>query len=416
MAFGMTQIRVIAVGGPPTFRPQIARALKTEPEAIDWVPSAAAAESATDQAANLYQLMVLSPLIDEAEAAAIARSLASRSPATAIVVVHDRPFDGAMPRLIRAGVRDVVDLSRGAAELEEALAQAIAWSENVRLFGGPEGAAPRGHVVSIFSTKGGTGKTFLATNLGAAIAATSGKDTAILDLDVDLGDVFAYFGVEPTRSLADLAMQVGQASKEETAHLGTRLGKHIVGFGSPPDPGASPLTGEAMGEVVRALRSAFPYTVIDATCDYADHVLAALELSDDILLVTGLDVISVRHLSLGMRTLENLGIPRERMRVVLNRADSKVELTGKDIEEALGITVDARIPSSALVPRSINICRLLWYAEPNSPVVKSLGRLAAKILAPPAAATPPARPDTVARAQRHRRSRAKATARRGGAA
>jgi pilus assembly protein CpaE len=377
----MPSSHVIAVGGPPTFRPQIARALRTDPESIDWVQTVSAAEAAAEQHPVAYQLLVLSPLVDEAEAAAIARSLAKRSPTTAVVVVRDRPLDGAMPRLVRAGVRDVVDLSSGLEELQDALAHALAWSENVRLVGGENGNGhARGRVASVFSTKGGTGKTFLAVNLAAALAEKTEADVALLDLDIDLGDVFAYFGKEPKRSLTEVSAEVARgAQPDEMAELGTQLAEHVIGFGNPTDPGAVGISPEATAELVRMLRSAFGYTVIDATCDFTDHVIQALELSDDVLFVTGLDVISVRHLSLGMRTLEELGVGRDRMRVVLNRADSKVELTAGDIETALGLTVDAQIPSSALVPRSVNRSELLWFSERRSPVAKGIADLADRL-------------------------------------
>jgi pilus assembly protein CpaE len=377
----MPSSHVIAVGGPPNFRPQIARALRTDPEEIDWVQTVSAAETAAEQSQTAYELLVLSPLVDEAEAAAIARSFSKRSPTTAVVVVRDRPLDGAMPRLVRAGVRDVVDLSSGLEELEDALEHALAWSESVRNVGGENGNGhARGRVVSVFSTKGGTGKTFLATNLAAAFAERTQADVAVLDLDVDLGDVFAYFGKEPKRSLSEVAAEMARgAQPDEMAELGTRLAQHLIGFGSPLDPGAAAITPEATSEMVRSLRSAFAYTVVDATCDYTDHVIQTLELSDDVLFVTGLDVISVRHLSLGMRTLADLGVPRDRMRVVLNRADSKVELTAGDIEDALGLKIDAQIPSSAIVPRSINRSELLWFSERRSPVAKAIADLADRI-------------------------------------
>jgi pilus assembly protein CpaE len=116
--------------------------------------------------------------------------------------------------------------------------------------------------------------------------------------------------------------------------------------------------------------------VVDATCDYSDHVLASLDLSDVVCLVSGLDAIGVRHLSIAMQTLQRLGIPRERLRVVLNRSDSKVDLTPEDIERLLGLHVDARIPSSALVPRSVNRARLLWTDERRSDVAKGIEALA----------------------------------------
>lgn len=374
--------RVAAVGGPPTFRPTIARALGAAPERIDWLADVAAAEAETRNEQGSYAMLVLSPLIDESDAAELARVLTRRAPGTAVVVVRDQPPDGALPRLVRAGVRDVVDLSRGAGELEEALRRALDWSDRVRSIGAQGDHEPQGHIVSVFSTKGGTGKTFLATNLAAAIAARTGSQTAIIDLDLDFGDVFAYYGKDPRRSLQEATSEVVRgAHLDDLVGFGTELAEHLTGFGSPPDPSAEEISAEAMSELFRAMRSTFPFTVVDATCDYSDHVLAALDQSDEVCLITALDVISVRHLSMGMHTLESLGVPRERMRVVLNRADSKVELTPGDIERALGIEVYARIPSSLAVPRSINRAQLLWFDDPRSSVAKSIGDLADRVVA-----------------------------------
>jgi pilus assembly protein CpaE len=220
----------------------------------------------------------------------------------------------------------------------------------------------------------------LANEVQRRLRQGEAQDVAVLDLDVDLGDVFAYFGKEPKRSLAEVSAEVARGARpDEMVELGMQLAKHVIGFGSPQDPGATAITPEATAELVRTLRSAFAYTVVDATCDYTDHVIQALELSDDVLFVTGLDVISVRHLSLGMRTLEDLGVSRDRMRVVLNRADSKVELSAGDIEDALGLKIDALIPSSALVPRSVNRSELLWFSERRSPVAKGIADLADRI-------------------------------------
>jgi pilus assembly protein CpaE len=109
-------------------------------------------------------------------------------------------------------------------------------------------------------------------------------------------------------------------------------------------------------------------------------VLASFDLSDAICLISGLDAIGVRHLSIALRTMESLGVARERLRVVVNRADSKVDLTPDDIERLLGVRVDAKIPSSALVARSINHGRLLWVEERRSEVAKSIEAFADRLI------------------------------------
>jgi pilus assembly protein CpaE len=82
-----------------------------------------------------------------------------------------------------------------------------------------------------------------------------------------------------------------------------------------------------------------------------------------------------------MQTLQRLGVPKERLRIVLNRANSKVDLVPDDVERLLGVRVDARIPSSALVPRSVNRARLVWVDERRSDVAKGIEGLADRLIA-----------------------------------
>jgi pilus assembly protein CpaE len=368
---------VLVVGGEPSFQPQVARALYTSPDSVAWIPTIGSAERSLANAPNRVELLVLAPDVSDDEAMRVAGRLSKDSPSTAVVLVREEPVDGAFPRLVRSGIRDVVDLSDGTQQLEDSLRSALDWSAGVRAATPvADDGGPRGSVVSVFSTKGGTGKTFLATNLAAAMADRSGGPVALLDLDHDLGDVFAYFNAEPRRSLQDLVSLEEGADPESVLQLGTPLEGGVVGFGSTPDPRAEPIASAAMVRVLHALTEAFPFVVVDASAEYSDHVLAAFDASDVVCLVTALDVIGVRHLSLGLQTLESLGIPRDRFRVVLNRADSKVDLSSNEIERILGIQVDARIPSSPLVPRSVNHGRLLWFEEPKSDVAKSIGALA----------------------------------------
>jgi pilus assembly protein CpaE len=112
--------------------------------------------------------------------------------------------------------------------------------------------------------------------------------------------------------------------------------------------------------------------------DYSDSALVCFDLSDAICLVTGLDVVGVKHLSKSLDTLLTIGLPRERFRVVLNRADSKVGLDASDVERVMKISVDAMIPSSRLVPTSLNKGRPVVLDEPNSEVAQAVRQLAVR--------------------------------------
>jgi pilus assembly protein CpaE len=283
---------------------------------------------------------------------------------------------------MRAGIRDVVDLTQGAEELRDAVERAIVWAKNLRQVaqGGQESTHTRGRIISVFSSKGGTGKTFLTTNLATALSELTGKDTAVVDLDIDMGDVFTYFGREPSATIQDL-MELGEGGDQVSIRAaGVKLGENLWAYGAPPDPAAEAPAGEAIGKFLRALRSNFPYLVVDASVDYSDSALVCFDLSDAICLVTGLDVVGVKHLSKSLDTLLSIGLPRERFHVVLNRADSKVGLDASDVERVMKIQVDAMIPSSRLVPTSLNKGRPVVLDEPTSEVSVSIRNLAAKFV------------------------------------
>ncbi|MEO8291639.1 MAG: P-loop NTPase [Actinomycetota bacterium] len=378
----MTEGSIVAVGTPQSFRQQLARALEVDVDELGWVQSATAAEELLINADRSVDCLVLSSEVKEADALGLAEFVGRSAPGTAIVLVRDHTWNGLLPAAMRAGIRDVVDLTQGAEELRDAVERAIVWAKNLRQVaqGGQENTHTRGRIISVFSSKGGTGKTFLTTNLGTALAELTGKDTAVVDLDIDMGDVFTYFGREPTATIQDL-MELGEGGDQAAIRAaGVKLGDQLWAYGAPPDPAAEAPAGEAIGKFLRALRSNFAYLVVDASVDYSDSALVCFDLSDAICLVTGLDVVGVKHLSKSLDTLLSIGLPRDRFHVVLNRADSKVGLDASDVERVMKIQVDAMIPSSRLVPTSLNKGRPVVLDEPTSEVSVSIRNLAAKFV------------------------------------
>jgi pilus assembly protein CpaE len=371
------QQSVIAVGTPQSFRTTLARALEVEPEDVGWAQSVVAAEELLVEADSPIDVLVLSPDVKEPDALGLAEFVGRTAPMTAIVMVRDKAWNGLLPAAMRAGIRDVVDNTQGSEELRDAVERAITWADSLRQRG-QNGSKPtkRGMIISVFSSKGGTGKTFLTTNLATAIAEISGEDTAVVDLDVDMGDVFSYFGLEPNKQILDLIALGEGADRETVIANSTPLADHLFGFGAVPDPAMQPPGGEAVGKYLRVLRSNFSYVVVDASADYTDLALACFDLSDAICLVTGLDVVGVKHLSKALETLLSIGLPRERFRIVLNRADSKVGLDAGDVERVMKIRVDTMVPSSRLVPTSLNKGRPVYLEEPGSEVADSIRQLA----------------------------------------
>ena len=387
----MTPPKVLAIGAPPTFRQDIARALNQSPEAVDWLPSVTAAEEFVVVRHMHPDILALSPEVKDADALGVADFMAKHSPATAVVLVRYTAAVGLLPTAMRAGIRDVVDLSRGEEDLREALERAVEWCTELRRSqdGDEDDTATRGRIISVFSSKGGVGKTFLASNLAPALAMKTKQDTALLDLDLKVGDVFSYYGKEPARPIQDLLALADRADAETIKATGERLHDRLYAYAVVPDPACESMPGDTTGKVLRNLRANFAYTVVDASNDYSDQTVAVFDLSDEIWLVTGLDVVGMRHLLIAMETLDSLGIPRERLRVVLNRADSKVGVSLNDVERVLKVKVDVKIPSSEIVPQSLNKGVPVVIGESHCEVSKSVGEVAEAIIGAPQTAPVP---------------------------
>lgn len=377
----MTTPRVLTIGAPPTFRQEVAHAIDAAPELIDWMPSITAAEEvlALEQSPDV---IVVSPEVKDFDALGLAEYVGHFAPTTAIVLVRENAPKSLIPAAMRAGVREVVDVAEDGSDLEEAMARAMAWAAKLRSVGqGPASKSLyRGKVVTVFSSKGGTGKTFISTNVAAAIAAKTDSETALVDLDIKVGDVFSYFGQEPSRPSDDLAELGEKSTRDDLVDLGSKVEDHLYAFGWLPNPAAEPMPGERAGKMLRALRGSFPYTIVDASAEYSDQTVAAFDVSDEIWLVTSLDVVGVRHLLIALETLMSLGVPRERFRVILNRSDSKVGLDLGDVERILKVKIDMQIPSSELVPRSLNKGRPVYLHDPRSDVAMAIGRLADDVI------------------------------------
>ncbi|HEX9697024.1 MAG TPA: P-loop NTPase [Actinomycetota bacterium] len=322
----------------------------------------------------------------------IAARLHETAPGVGVVMVERKVTATILQAALRAGVRDVLPADFKAA----ALVDAVQRSESAVRGHEPDSAhddAPEpGRIITVFSPKGGVGKSCVATNLAVLLAA-NGKQVAAVDLDLQFGDLAIMLQLFPSRTIYDAATAAGEMDPQTLVQY---LTPHRSGVGllpAPLEPGlAENVTADAAQKVLMGLRTAGRTVVVDTPPWFNDHVLQALDVSDEMVLVATMDVPSIKNLKVALQTLAMLGYPRERLRLVLNRADSKVGLSIADVERALGTSVDVAVPSSREVPLSVNRGTPLALADPASPVPVALAKLAAlvSIEAGPVAAAPPA--------------------------
>src|SRR5262245_52057672 len=277
-------------------------------------------------------VVVLAPSVPLVDCLDFAERMRVERPTLGVLLVRER-FDSLMlSDALRAGVREVVarsDLDEMRATVWRAAELAGRLQTTRQLIGvGPDagGASDDGLVVTVFSAKGGCGKTTLATNLGAALASAD-RDVCVLDLDLAFGDVAIALQLHPAHTIAD-APRLGGLDEPGLRGLLTPHSRGLSVLAAPTEPGVGDqIEARLVGDLLRVLRRMFDVVIIDTPAAFSDQVLAAFDATDLFLLIATLDIPALKNLKLTLETMDLLNYPRDRWRVVLNRADSKVWLT-----------------------------------------------------------------------------------------
>ena len=317
-------------------------------------------------------VVLLGPHVDLEAALALSENLRIAKPMVGVVLVRPRIDTATLSDALRAGVREVVK-ERDLDGITSAVQRAVQVSNAVREQAGlsvPSGESTQlGRLVTVFSAKGGAGKTTLSTNLAASLADNGRRNVCLVDLDLAFGDVAIALQLFPAHTLSDAVSMTESLDEGAVSALLTPHSPGLTTLVAPVEPGAAEAIPAALvGRVLRVLKRMFDFVVVDTPPAFTDHVLAAFDESDYVALLATLDIPALKNLKLTLETLDLLNYPRDRWRVVLNRADSKVGLQLAEVEKTLRVPITAQIPSSRSVPASINRGVPIVLDEPGHPV------------------------------------------------
>ena len=248
------------------------------------------------------------------------------------------------------------------------------------------GHGRHGKIVTVFSPKGGTGKTSIATNLATALAKHAGKRTLLLDLDLQFGDAAIMLGLEPEKTIYDLVVAPGELDTEKLAGYTSR---HTCGLDILPAPlrpeDAELVTEAKLGRLLEVARDSYDVIVVDTSPFFHGPMLATLDRTDELLLVCGLDVPTLKNVRLSLQTLELLSFPPDRIKLVLNRANSKVGMKPKEVEAALERKIAFAVPSDRIVPLAVNRGNPAVLSDPKSDFSRAVRAMAKELVASQAA-------------------------------
>ncbi|HSK90952.1 MAG TPA: AAA family ATPase [Euzebyales bacterium] len=259
---------------------------------------------------------------------------------------------------LHAGVRDVVDPLAGDHRILDAYKRAVEATSRARSQVTAEERptdAGGGRVIAVVSPKGGSGKTTVATNLAIGLSAAAPGEVAIVDLDLQFGDVATALQLLPEHTIADAARAVSSLDSMSLKVLLTHHPADLYALCAPESPaeGERITTAQTSG-VIDVMKREFRYIVVDTAAGLGEQTLAAMEAANDVVLICSMDVPGVRSFRTTLATLDQIGMTSATRHIVLTRADSRVGLNIDDIERTIGRSIDVTIPSSRAVPLSIN--------------------------------------------------------------
>ena len=235
-------------------------------------------------------------------------------------------------------------------------------------------------VISVMGAKGGVGATCVASQLAASLQEKGGR-TVIVDLNFPLGDVALHFDIEPSYTLADIARE---GESLDGTYLRSILQVHQSGvqiLAAPPRIEDSELIqGEHVSRLLEILRAQFDFVVLDVSRNWNDASVRALDLADQILVVTSLDVPTLHHARKHMELLRRLGHPTEKIHAVVNRHSASDTVTDKDLTRFLGRPKSAAIPNDyANTVESVNQGKPLGEVAPRAALTEAFRNLADQV-------------------------------------
>jgi pilus assembly protein CpaE len=268
-----------------------------------------------------------------------------------IVVLSSNQSGAVLDQAFAAGAAEALLLPQGVENVAYALRRAH------RMRGRQPGVAEQveGNVTTVFSPKGGIGKTVIATNLAAVFAGEEKRRTLLVDLDLQFGDTAIVLGLEPKQTLHDLIAAPGGLDPDKLAGYATRHESGVEVLPAPPRPQDADLVSDAkLARLFEVACSSYDEIVVDCAPFLHGPILTALDYTNALVMICSAEVPALKDVGLSLSTLRLLAFPEDKIKLVMNNAYGGDGLSRKDIEGALGLSVSAMVPNNRVVSRGVN--------------------------------------------------------------
>ncbi|HEY3110859.1 MAG TPA: response regulator [Chloroflexota bacterium] len=352
-------IRVLVVDDVADTRENLMKLLSFEAD-IEVVGAAPDGRLALESARTLQPDIVLMditmPTMDGIQAAEMLRA---EVPSAQVVMMSVHDESESLRRAMLAGAREFLVKPFGADELVTALRR-VAERRKVDQAANLKSTEPvhgsGGKILSVFSPKGGVGRTTIACNLAVALKQATGKRVALVDGNMQFGDIGVVLNVQPTKTIVDLLPHIADIDAELVGDVVLSHSSGVDVLLAPTKPEMAELvTSDYLKRVLAKMREVYDYVVVDTPASFSEAALAALDLSDRIFVLLTVEMPAIKNTRLFLEVASQLGYAREKLTLVLNRADSTGGIEVSEIERSLGHRIPVRIVSDGrLVTYALN--------------------------------------------------------------
>jgi ATPases involved in chromosome partitioning len=245
----------------------------------------------------------------------------------------------------KAGAHNVIEFPTTQKEFAEYI-KSVYHNETIRInsLNEKQNIAWMSRVVTVFGAKGGLGKTTIATNLAVKLAENR-KKVALIDLDLQFGDIHIFLDIEPADTISEFVQQVFTPNIDSVRSYMAVHSSGVHVLCAPKSPEYSELvSAEKVQSLLSVLRTYYDYVIIDTPPSFSDVTITALEASSTILFVTGLDISILKNSKLSLSLMDSLQ-QRDKVRLIVNRAVDISTITIEDVQKIIGCPIWAKIPS-----------------------------------------------------------------------
>lgn len=359
-------------------REHVVKLFESDSEII-VVGQASSAEEAVQQAKMLNpDIVLIGNHMPEIDAFTATDILSSEVPFSSVILMGPQGGSEDLRRAMLAGAKDFIVKPFPGDELSHAIKQVYVNQQRRKVE--PLNHAG-GKVVAVFSPKGGVGKTMLAANLAVALASNDNVKVAIVDCDLQFGDVAICLDVFPKASIADMVTDIEHLDDKVLSRYMISFNDNLSILPAPLQPEqAENIMAQHLDVILKLLKKKYQFIIIDTFSIFNDITLTLIDLSDLVLLLSAPDLMTTKKIKLSLETFEKLGYPHGKINLILNRANAEGGLKINEIEESLHHQFVGALPSdSELVLSSINKGVPFVVSNPNSTLAREVFALAEKI-------------------------------------